>query len=128
MTGDQVGIVLVGVLSLLGAIYSARSARRTNTVTVDVRIFEALQEDVVRLQDRVDKLRESVRVAEDETDAERKKRRAIEAQVESLADVIDRMTRAMTAAGLPVPEVATAYSGFPGQPGKGGGHSGKHDP
>ena len=128
MTGDQVGIVLVGVLSLLGAIYSARSARRTNTVTVDVRIFEALQEDVVRLQDRVDKLRESVRVAEDETDAERRKRRAIVAQVESLADVIDRMTRAMTAAGLPVPETAHAYSHFPGQHIEGRGHSGKHDP
>lgn len=121
MSGDAWGLVAVGFLTLVGTYYSARSARRTNTVTVDVRIFEALQEDVVRLQDRVEKLRESVREAQDETDRERQRRRSIQAQVEALVDVTDRMTRAMEIAGVPVPDFAAGYLGFPRPPAPHGG-------
>lgn len=109
------GFIAVGMLTLVGTWITARAARQTNTVTVDVRIFEALQEDVVRLQARVDGLREAVRKAEDETDQERKRRRAIEAQLDGLADLVDRMARKMHAAGIDPPEGAAAYVGFPPQ-------------
>ncbi len=113
ITGDQLGLLAVGLVTLVGTIYSARSARRTNTVTVDVRIFEALQEDVVRLQERVEKLREAVRVAEDETDRERRLRRNMSSQVESLADLVERLNRALGAAGVEVPAPVTSYMNFP---------------
>lgn len=103
MSGDVISIVLVGVLSLAGAVYSARSARHTTSVTVDVRIFEALQEDVVRLQERVETLRAAVRIAEDDTDAERAKRRAIAAEADACARLVERMAATLRAAGLPVP-------------------------
>lgn len=113
MGTDTLGFVIVGLLTLTGTYVTARAARNTNTVTVDVRIFQALQEDVVRLQARVDDLREAVRKAEDETDDERRRRRHIELQVESLADLVGRMTRKMHAAGLDPPQAAQTYLGFP---------------
>lgn len=110
---DALGFIAVGLLTLFGTIITARAARHTNTVTVDVRIFEALQEDVVRLQARVDGLREAVRKAEDETDRERKLRRDMTAQVEALGDVVERMARKMAAAGVELDPGAEAYIGFP---------------
>lgn len=113
---DALGFIAVGLLTLIGTVVTARAARHTNTVTVDVRIFEALQEDVVRLQTRVDGLREAVRTAQDETDRERKLRRDMTAQVEALSDVVDRMARKMAAAGVEVDPTAAAYLSFPRAP------------
>lgn len=109
MDANSLGIVAVGLLSLLGTIYSARQARKTNTATVDVRIFELLQQDVVALQDRVSALRRELHTAQDETDRERLRRRRVESELEAIADVVDRMVRAMVAAELPVPMGAESY-------------------
>lgn len=107
--GSVVGIVAVGLLSLVGVIYSARQARRTNTATVDVRIFELLQKDVELLQTRVANLREQLHKAQDESDRERDRRRKLETELDAIADVIERMVRAMVAAELPVPAGADTY-------------------
>lgn len=115
MNGNTVGIIAVGVLSLIGAMYSAKQARKTNTATVDVRIFEMLQKDVVQLQERVDKLRRELHEAQDETDVERRKRRGAEVQIEAITDVIERMIRTMIAANIPVPEEAQSWLRFPKQ-------------
>lgn len=109
MSGPTIGIIVVAIISLLGTIYSARSARRTNTASVDVRIFELLQEDVVQLQARVEQLRSQLYKAQDESDRERIRRRKLESELESIADVVDRMVRAMQAAELPIPMGADTY-------------------
>lgn len=109
VSGETIGIVLVGILSLLGAVYSARQARKTNTATVDVRIFELLQKDVEQLQSRVAQLRQQLHRAQDESDTERQRRRRVESELEAIADVVDRMVRAMVAAELPVPMGAETY-------------------
>lgn len=109
MDGSVFGIVGVGLLSLIGVIYSARQARRTNTATVDVRIFELLQKDVEQLQNRVAVLRDQLHKAQDESDRERDRRRKLETELDAIADVIERMVRAMVAAELPVPAGADTY-------------------
>lgn len=106
---DTIGIVVVGVLSMLGVVYSAKQARRTNTATVDVRIFELLQKDVEQLQTRVAILREQLHKAQDESDRERVRRRKLESELDAISDVVDRMVRAMVAAELPVPDGADTY-------------------
>lgn len=114
--GNAIGIIAVGVLSLMGVIYSARQARRTNTATVDVRIFEMLQKDVVQLQERVDKLRRELHEAQDETDLERRRRRSAEVQIEAITEVVERMIRTLIAANIPVPDEAASWLRFPKQP------------
>jgi len=113
VNAELVGIVAVAFLSLAGAVFSAVMARRTNNASVDVRILKLLQEDVVAMRERVDQMRRELWVAQDETDEERRRRRRIEAQVDAMADLVDRMRRAMLAANVPLPSDAEALLNFP---------------
>lgn len=117
MDGSVIGIIAVAVFSLLGTIYSAKQARSTNTASVDVRIFELLQKDVEQLQMRVGTLREQLHHAQDESDNERDRRRRVESDLEAIADVVDRMVRAMVAAELPVPMGAESWLRWTKHPG-----------
>jgi uncharacterized protein YlxW (UPF0749 family) len=118
MSADLVGILGVAVLSLLGTAYAAIQARKTNTATVDVRIFELLQQDVEQLQTRVATLRQQLHKAQDESDWERDRRRKLESELEAIADVVDRMVRAMIAAELPVPMGVETYLRYSRDPTK----------
>lgn len=103
MTGEVVGIVVVGILSLIGTAFAAVQSRRTNTATVDIRLFKVMQEDVLQLRTELSGLRRELFESQDETDRERKRRRRAELRIESMSDAVERIIRMMVAAELPVP-------------------------
>lgn len=102
MDSNSIGLIVVGVLSLLGSGYAATQARKTNTATVDVRIFKLLQDDVVLMRTELTALRHDLREARDETDAERRKRIAGEERLATMERALARMVRTLDAAGIDV--------------------------
>lgn len=102
MDSNTWGLIIVGALSLLGSGFAAIQARKTNTATVDVRIFKLLQEDVVLMRTELTALRHDLREARDETDAERRMRLQVEGRLADLERALARMVRTLDAAGIDV--------------------------
>lgn len=102
MDSNSIGLIIVGVLSLVGSGYAATQARKTNTATVDVRIFKLLQEDVVLMRSELTALRHDLREARNETDAERRMRTQVEGRLADLERALARMVRTLDAAGIDV--------------------------
>lgn len=102
MDNDTIGLIAVGLLSLLGSGYAATQARKTNTATVDVRIFKLLQEDVVLMRTELTALRQDLREARNESDAERRLRLQVEGRLADLERALARMVRTLDAAGIDV--------------------------
>lgn len=104
LDGNTIGLIIVGALSLIGSIYAASQARKTNTATVDIRLFKLLQDDVVVMRQEMSALRKELRESQNETDAERKLRIKVEARLTDVERALDRMVRFLDAADMPVPE------------------------
>lgn len=106
--------IIAALLAAIATGYAAIQSRKANSATVDVRILKYLQDDVVQLQVRVAELRKGLWDSQNETDAERRLRRRVEGELIGLQDLAQRMARALTAAGINIPE-AVAFIG-PGPP------------
>lgn len=107
MTGQvasAVAIVLAAIVACVGTAYGARQARRTTTATVDVRIFELLQEDVLTLRQQLAEMRRELYLAQDESYSERLRSRRLQDHLDRISQAVQRMTRAMEAGGLTVPD------------------------
>ncbi len=93
--------VLTAVVAVVGALFAAASgmfaasqARKANVATVDKDIFDSLRSDFLASK-------AEIRELEKEVDAERLRRRDME-------EVVHRISLALYAAGIPIPDSVAA--------------------
>lgn len=102
------GTILASALALGAAIYTANQSRRAQEQTaeqaaeaadresqrrVQLEMLNFLRGEVETLNKRLSEMRDRLIAAEDESDAERRRRRAMEAEVDEMKHLIDRMKR-----------------------------------
>lgn len=102
------GTILASALALGAAIYTANQSRRAQEQTaeqaseaadresqrrVQLEMLNLLRAEVETLNKRLSEMRDRLIAAEDESDAERRRRRAMEAEVDEMKHLIDRMKR-----------------------------------
>jgi peptidoglycan hydrolase CwlO-like protein len=100
------GPVLAGLFALAAAVYTANSARKSAakaaTTTAEatdresqrefaMELLQTLSAEVEKLNARVAEIRGRLQVAEDATDEERKKRRAVEKELRELQETVERI-------------------------------------
>lgn len=98
------GAIIAALFAAAATGYAAVQSRRASSATVDVRILSNLQEEVVRLQSRLESVRTSLFIAQDETDKERAIRRQLQVELARLQDLAARLASALETAGIPMPE------------------------
>lgn len=103
--GALVATIVAAICAAAATAFAAVQSRRANSATVDVRILKYLQDDVVLLQQRVQQLRTDLIASQTETDEERRVRRRVENELMAMQDLVQRMSRALTAAGIVTPEI-----------------------
>ncbi len=102
------GTIIASVMAVAAAAYTANQSRRTQETTasqaadvaeresqrkLQVEMLNLLKSEVESLNKRVIELRTRLVAAEDETDAERRRRRDMEFEVDEMKQQIDRMKR-----------------------------------
>lgn len=123
------GTVIASIMAVAAAAYTANQSRRTSEATstqaadvaeresqrkLQVEMLNLLKGEVESLNKRVVELRTRLVAAEDETDAERRRRREMEFEVDEMKSQLDRMKRIL---GDVVPTEARAQYPdlFPGR-------------
>lgn len=104
------GTTGAALIAMYSAIYTANQGRRAQAITseraaeiadkesqraVQIRMLELLGNEVETLNNRIIELRKRLTTAEDFADAERTRRREVEARLEELNDSIERMKNIM---------------------------------